>query len=145
EEAARMRAIARVRAAIQLFYLGAHERADALLAGCTTEPGCAADPTVQAWLCDARFERSFALGPIPHPSMLNEGIELCRKLGDRRGVITHTANQCVILGCLGAYDQGRSFIERTRGTLKEAGPAFNFIETLWTGTTEALHGDYVRF
>jgi eukaryotic-like serine/threonine-protein kinase len=146
EASERMRTIARARAAMQLFYLGAPDRADALLAGCEGQAGAAADPTVLTWLFDARFERAFALGYAVHPSTLDEGIELCRQIGDRRGEMIHIGNKCVALGCLGAYAEGIAIVERARTEMKEARFFFfDMITSLWKGVMEGSRGDFTAF
>jgi len=102
------RAIARIRAAIQLVYLGELTRADALLEGCEREPGAEGDAGVLAWLCDAAFDRMHASGEPVHPSLFLRGRELYERLGDRRGVLVQTSNHILSLAMLGAADEARA-------------------------------------
>jgi|CZKU01.1.fsa_nt_gi hypothetical protein len=102
------RAIARIRAAIQLAYFGELVRTDALLEGCEREPGAEGDAGVLAWLCDAAFDRTFASGEPVHPSRFLRGRELCGRLGDRRGVVVQTSNHILTLSILGAFGEARA-------------------------------------
>ncbi len=102
------RAIARIRAAIQLAFFGELARTDELFEGASREPGAASDPGVQAWLCDAAFERALAGGEPVHPSRLLEGRDLYLRIGDRRGAVMLLGNYIILLSMLGAFDEMRA-------------------------------------
>jgi hypothetical protein len=102
------RAIARIRAGIQLAYFGELTRTDELLEGCEREPGAEGDPGVLAWLCDAAFDRMHASGEPVHPSTFVRGRDLYDRLGDKRGMMAQTSNYVLALAMLGAVGEARA-------------------------------------
>jgi len=117
----RARAIARIRAAIQLAYFGELTRTDALLEGCEREPGAEGDAGVLAWLCDAAFDRTFASGEPVHPSRFLRGRELNERLGDKRGVVVQTSNYILSLSMLGAIGEARAALPAFEHDANEIG------------------------
>ncbi|HEX4335815.1 MAG TPA: protein kinase [Polyangiaceae bacterium] len=117
----RSRAVARIRAGIQLAYFGELARTDTLLDGCEREPGADGDAGVLAWLCDAAFDRMFASGEPVHPSRFLRGRELYGRLGDRRGVVVQTSNHILTLAMLGAFAEARAALPAFESESAEIG------------------------
>ena len=134
----RARAIARIRAGIQLAYFGELARTDALLGGCEREHGAEGETGVLAWLCDAAFDRTLASGDPVHPSRFLRGRELYGLLGDRRGVVAQTSHHVLTLAMLGAFDEARAALPAFEREAAEIGFSIAKLVAPWIRASCAL-------
>jgi tetratricopeptide (TPR) repeat protein len=140
------RAIARIRAAIQLSYFGDLGRTDALLDGCEHEPGAEGDSGVLAWLCDAAYDRAITSGQPVHPSRFLRGRELYAKLGDRRGAVVQTGHHVLTLATLGAVEEALAALPAYEREAAEIGFQHAKFAAAWARAACALaQGDTEPF